>query len=290
MKRRISRRGFLGVLGGAALGVGVGLPLYVFRWEPYWLKVERNVLTFDERDGVPSGLRIVHLSDIHRSDIVPDSYIRKCVSKANELEPDLILLTGDYITGDVGWAAGLGELLAPLKASMGVWACLGNHDGGKWSARYGGPPGYNRVREELKKAGIGVLVNENVQLEYDGVPVTIVGMGDLWAGYFDPETTFQGIAPDGFVICLTHNPDTLEMLQGYPVDLFLCGHTHGGQVSVPLVGAPILPIEDTRYGGGLYRLSENYAYVNRGVGLLRKVRFNCRPEISFLRVLSRKAE
>ena len=255
--------------------------LYAFRWEPYWLTIERTVLAFDGKGAVPSGLRIVQLSDIHRSAIVPDSYIRECVSKVNELDPDLVFITGDCITGGEEWVDGLGELLSPLDAKLGVWASMGNHDGGEWAKVRGGPRDSGRVRGELEGAGIGVLENESVLLEHGGVPVRVVGMGDLWAGYFEPGEAFRGAREDEFVICLSHNPDTIGSLGGYPVDLLLSGHTHGGQVSIPFVGAPLLPVENTEYARGLHRIAGGYAYVNRGVGLLRKVRFNCRPEIAF---------
>ena len=284
MDKRKSRRVLWGSLCGVLILAWIGLMLYSLTWEPYWLKVERNVIAFDGGGRVPAGLKIVHLSDIHRSDIVPDSYISGCVSKVNGLEPDIVFLTGDYITGRKRWIEGLGELLAPLEAGMGVWAVPGNHDGGKWAAVRGGPTNPGRIREELERAGIGVLENESVRLQRAGVPFTVVGMGDLWSGSFDSLKAFQGIDPGQFVICLTHNPDTLRMLRDYPVDLFLCGHTHGGQVCLPFVGAPLLPVEDTRYSGGLYRLGRGFAYVNRGVGLLRKVRFNCRPEIALFEV------
>jgi len=106
---------------GALAAAWIAFMLYAFRVEPYWLTVEHTVLSFDEGERIPTGLRIVQLSDIHRSAIVPDSYIRECVSRVNALDPDLVLLTGDFITGMEEWADGVGELLAPLGATLGVW-------------------------------------------------------------------------------------------------------------------------------------------------------------------------
>ena len=275
MNLKINRRRFLRILGGSVAGVGVGVPLYSYFIEPYWLAVERQTLEFPPRHIPPSGLRIVHLSDLHRSEIVPDSYLRKCVSIANELNPDLTLLTGDYITGDRSWAASLGELLKLLHAKIGIYASLGNHDGGDWA-------GFDTsvVTRELQKAGIRVLVNESASLEHGCRPVAVVGLGDLWAGSFDPEAAFHDVSSSDFTIALSHNPDTLSRLRDFSANLILCGHTHGGQVCIPLAGPPILPVEDKRFSAGVYRIGDQIAYVNRGVGLLRRVRFNCRPEIA----------
>lgn len=280
MKPSLTRKRFLKILAVCVVGVGVGGALYASFLEPYWLVVERHCLKFGSNQSAPAGLRIVHLSDFHRSKIVPDSYLRECISKANELKPDLILMTGDYIMGKEKWANSLGDLLEPLRANLGVYATLGNHDGGKWAAAYGGILKTSVVKDELEKAGIRVLVNESVEVNYHGKRITLVGLGDLWAGQFDLPLGFQGVETSQFTIALSHNPDTIEELQNYPADLIFCGHTHGGQVRIPFWGPPILPIEDKQYAAGIYQVGEQVAYVNRGVGLLKRIRFNCRPEIA----------
>ena len=280
MKLKLARRRFLMIFVGLVIGVGIGGPLYVFFLEPYWLVVERHTLKFASRQDLPSGLRIVHLTDLHRSKIVADSYLRKCISKVNKLEPDLILMTGDYITGKSKWANSLGELLKLLRAKLGVYATLGNHDGGQWAAQHGGVPETSIIKSELEETGIRVLVNESVEVQYHNKTITLVGLGDLWAGEFNPSLAFQGVETSQFTIALSHNPDTIEKLRKYPADLILCGHTHGGQVRIPWSGAPILPIEDKRYSAGVYAIAERIVYVNRGVGLLKRIRFNCRPEIA----------
>lgn len=283
MKLKLTRRRFLQVLGGAAAGVAIGGPLYAFRFEPYWVATERISLTYNPENNPPSGLKIVHLSDLHYSKIVPADYLEKWFQETNQLQPDLILLTGDYITqtkNNSKWVQPLGKILASLQARLGVFASLGNHDGGEWA----GEP-TTAVREALQKAGIRVLINESVKLSYKNQSVTIVGLGDLWAGDFDTIKAFETVEPNEFTIALSHNPDTLKYLEKSTANLVLCGHTHGGQVCIPFIGPPILPVDDKRFSAGLYKVGGFYAYVNRGLGMLRKVRFNCRPEITWIDIV-----
>ena len=278
-KPRLSRRRLLKILAGSFVGAGLGGSLYSYFLEPYWLAVERHKLNFDRKYNPPSGLTIAHLTDLHRSEIVPDSYLQKCIAKVNSLKPDLVLLTGDYITWDVKWAESIGEILSSLKGRLGVFASLGNHDGGDWA----GFPS-DTVISSLEDAAIRVLINESVKLSFKGTSVTIVGLGDLWAGDFDAEAAFGNVDPGSFTITLSHNPDTIGNMLNYSSNLTLCGHTHGGQVWIPLIGPPILPVDDKTYSAGIYLEGEQTIYVNRGVGLLRRVRFNCRPEIAFIEI------
>lgn len=275
MKFHLTRRRFLKIAAGSVAGAGIASALYGYFLEPYRVAVEQHILRFAPGKNPPSGLRMVHLSDLHRSEVVPDSYLLECFSKANQLNPDLVVMTGDYITSGSKWSDSLGDLLASLQASLGIYATLGNHDGGQWAGFDTLP-----VREELEKAGIRVLTNESVALEHTGKPFTVVGLGDLWAGDFDPSKSFEGVKADRFTIALSHNPDTITALQEFNANIILCGHTHGGQVRIPLLGPLVLPVKDKRFSAGIYRVGEQIAYVNRGIGLLRRIRFNCRPEIA----------
>ncbi len=258
---------------------------YSFLVEPYWLAVERHSLEFASRDNPPCGLKIVQLSDLHRSKIVPDTYLGDCIATVNGLAPDLVVMTGDYITHGTRWVKGLRDVLTSLQAPLGIYAVFGNHDGGKWAARYGGSSDTSLVRRELEQAGIRTLVNQSLRLEYGGKAFTLVGLGDLWAEEFDAVAAFRRVEAEEFTIALSHNPDTITELQKYPANLILCGHTHGGQVRIPLVGSPIVPIADWKYTAGLFRMGEQVAYVNRGIGLMMKVRFNCRPEVTYLEIV-----
>jgi uncharacterized protein len=280
-----TRRKVVVALAGSVVAVGVGTPIDAFVLEPYWVVVENSRFDFAADRTPPVGMTIVQLSDIHHSDMVPRRYLERCVEQCNELQPDLIVLTGDYITGGLEWIEPLGEIFAPLSAPLGVFAVFGNHDGGVWASRHGGGlPDTTLMGQALETAGIRTLVNERIELVHRGVHFELVGLGDLWAGQFHPELAFHTIDRDRFTIVLSHNPDTIPALKEFRTDLILCGHTHGGQVSIPFIGPPILPIKQRQYSGGSYEIGSKKIYVNRGVGLVRKVRFNCRPEIACLEI------
>jgi len=279
-KPGLTRRRLLKILAGSFVGASLSGGLYSYCVEPYWLKIERHKLSFDKKFNPPSGLTIAHLTDMHRSGIVPDSYLQECVRKTNALKPDLVLLTGDYITWDKKWAVSLKEILGTLQGRLGVFASLGNHDGGDWAGFSS-----DAVRESLEDAGIHVLMNESIKLSFDDVPVTVVGLGDLWAGDFDAETAFDNVDSDCFAIALSHNPDTVSKICNYSSNLVLCGHTHGGQVRLPLIGAlDIVPYHKIRYDLGLFDIRGTKLYVNRGIGTaMLPIRMLCPPEITLFK-------
>lgn len=111
--------------------------------------------------------------------------------------------------------------------------------------------------------------------------LNLVGLGDLWAVEFAPERAFDGL-PAGPTVVLSHNPDTKDKLGKYSWELMLSGHTHGGQVVIPGVGAPWTPVQDKRYLDGLKPWGNRQIHVSRGVGNTRGIRFNCRPEVNLL--------
>ena len=113
--------------------------------------------------------------------------------------------------------------------------------------------------------------------------VQLVGVGDLWAGELDPARAFEG-ADGSTTIALTHNPDSKDALSFYKWALMLCGHTHGGQVALPLIGRPLAPVRDRRFVAGLHAWRDRQIYITRGVGNLYGLRLNCRPEVSLLRL------
>jgi predicted MPP superfamily phosphohydrolase len=141
------------------------------------------------------------------------------------------------------------------------------------------------VRELLGRAGVTLLHNAAETLRVRGRAVTLVGLGDMWAGELQPALAFDG--PDangGLRIVLAHNPDAKEALREYAWDVLLSGHTHGGQVKLPFVGPLLLPIRDRRFAEGLHRWEGRWVYVTRGVGNLHGIRFNCPPEVALLTV------
>jgi predicted MPP superfamily phosphohydrolase len=276
------RREFL--LGIGALGaLGIAYSRFV---ESGWIEVREQPIALP-RSRLSAPLTVLHLSDFHRSSSVPLAHIAKAIALGLECRPDLICITGDLITaGERHDLRQYGSVLQALPAAAPAVAVLGNHDGGAWSLGRGGFRDSDEVAGMLREAGFIVLVNESLVLDIAGNRVGLVGTGDLWAGWCDPQRAFRGLADQEVqaTFVLAHNPDTKDALGQYPWDLMLCGHTHGGQVVIPLLGAPIVPVRDRRYVAGLNRWVGRWVYTTRGVGSLYGIRFNCRPEVSILSV------
>lgn len=239
------------------------------------------------------GLSIVQLSDLHRSTVVSAAYLEHCVQMANALQPDLMVFTGDYLThalegalrGQMVYDArgrapellrDVTGIITRARAKLGVFAVLGNHD--HWYDA-------DAVTSALRSAGVTVLRNSHAEVHVGGDRLPIVGLGDHWTEGVDCRRAFAGV--DGpFTLTLMHNPDFFERWPQSGAHLILAGHTHGGQVKLPMVGSPVVPSRYGRkYSQGVFRHGDAVMYVNRGVGaLFPSVRFNCRPEISLFQL------
>lgn len=269
----VKRRNFLAALGGGAAWA---------HWlEPAWLKLTTVVCPVAGL-GSTRPIRLVHVSDLHASTVVPNRIIESAIDMAVAQQPDLICVTGDLVTHSndydpVWYRAALARL--PLVAP--TFATMGNHDGGQWSIRRGARFASGEVQNLVRSAGLRVLHNESTEHQMEGQRLEIVGLGDLWANEIHPQQAFQrdiGLPR----IVLSHNPDTKGMLAPWRWDVMLSGHTHGGQVVIPLVGSPWAPVADHRYLEGLKTWNGRWIHVSRGVGNAGGLRFNCRPEVSLL--------
>jgi predicted MPP superfamily phosphohydrolase len=247
--------------------------------EPWWLKTTAYTVPL----GLAGGkLRLLHLSDFH-ADPMPLEYLAKSVRAGIALKPDLICVTGDFITERYDQWDAYSALLAELPKAAPTFATLGNHDGGRW-ARHSGYADTNLTRELLARAKIPLLHNRLVPFEHPGGRLMLAGLGDWWADEMDAATAFRGHTrrADVPTVLLSHNPDTKDELLDQPWDLMLSGHTHGGQLSLPFVGEPFAPVRDKRYVRDLHQLGDRWLHITAGVGCLHTARFNCRPEISLL--------
>jgi predicted MPP superfamily phosphohydrolase len=280
---RLTRRRIL--LLGAVACVGAG-GAYTFGIEPIWLrKVELDV-RLERLAPAFRGFTIAQISDFHVGAGVPLDYLHGAADLANAEKPDLVALTGDYVHqgGDPKSADEAAAVVKTLEAP--AYAVLGNHDRAVYSAR-GCPDGgaVQRIRDALERAGVRVLVNERITLRRGDARLHVAGLGDLWLGTFRPDDVPLRDAT-GPTIALSHNPDTAHDLAGRGADLILSGHTHGGQVSIPFLGPPILPVRHREFAAGHFQLGDTQLYVNRGVGWLRRVRLFVRPEVTILRLRS----
>jgi predicted MPP superfamily phosphohydrolase len=276
MSKRVTRRRFLlGCLGIGAATVATptcGL-LYAFRIETDWLQVERVAVTIPQLSPDLDGFTIAHLSDLHLGPTESAADIRHAVNVTNALNPDLIALTGDFVYRSAEYAEPCAQELAALEASFGVVACLGNHD--HWENA-------SLIKQALTDVGISVLVNAGLSLAGGGLWVG--GVDDIWAGHPDLDAALDGASTGAAVILLAHEPDYADTVSKHgDVNLQLSGHSHGGQVRLPFIGAPVLPYLGRRYPVGLYRIGKLTLYTNRGVGTIYPpIRFNCRPEVALI--------
>jgi predicted MPP superfamily phosphohydrolase len=230
------------------------------------------------------GFTIALLSDFHYDPYFSVHPIRSAVEIVNGLHPDLIALTGDFVSvpwfGNTAKAAGDAEpcahLLEKLQAPHGVWSVLGNHDVFADS---------DRVTSALHAVGISVISNQSVAIEKDGARFWLGGVDDVLAGIPDLPGALQSVPSEEAVVLMAHEPDYADYVAGYPVDLQLSGHTHGGQVRIPFMRPLYLPALAKRYIWGLFKIRELSLYTNAGIGTVGvPVRWNCPPEITFITV------
>ena len=252
---------------GSALGVGYGL------MEAKWLGVNRVTLTIPNLPTAFKGKTLAFLSDLHHGPYVPLSYVRHAVEMTNALKPDLIALGGDYPHRSVKYIAPCVSELGRLHAPLGVYAVLGNHD-----HYYGGQP---HASAALRAVGIPELTNCGLWIEADGARLWLCGVDDFWRGRQNLPAALGGTTTRDAVILLSHNPDYVERIHDPRVGLVLSGHTHGGQVDIPIYGPPIVPsLYGQKYAHGLARGPVTQVFVSRGIGTISPpVRILCKPEI-----------
>jgi len=223
------------------------------------------------------GLRIVHLTDIHHSLFTPLEDVERAVHLANLLRPDLVALTGDYITLSPSYIWPAARALGKLRARLGVFAVLGNHD-------------FQVDAEEITRAlraqRIRVLRNAHFALRVGLAALWMVGVDDLWWGADDLPAALRAVPGRDPKILLCHNPLGVREAAAHDIDLVLSGHTHGGQVRLPVVGSVYGRSRlGTRFVEGWNRLDGTQIYVSRGIGkVLLPIRLGCPSEIACLRL------
>jgi predicted MPP superfamily phosphohydrolase len=274
----MTRRNFFLSAGGAA----VGSYTYAYHVEPSWLETTEKQVRI-ARGRLRRPLRILHLSDLHASEYIPIRYLRAAFAQGLAARPDLICLTGDFITSATDYdEAAFGAALRMLTAGAPVYAVTGNHDGGDWAARSGWYPTPARVTAMLAGAGVRVLDNRSEVVVTGAGAVRLVGLGDWWSNNCIAGEAFAGVrGGEEPVVCLNHNPDGKQECAEAPWELMLCGHTHGGQVHIPWYGPARVAILDKRYAAGLNSFAGGrWIHTTRGVGNILGFRMNCRPELS----------
>lgn len=273
-----TRRSFLTLAGtAAALSVAAaGAYGYATRIEPHWVETVHKRLPIK---ALPSSLEaktLLQLSDIHVGREVDDDYILSVFDHVRTLDPDIVVITGDFISHYRGIADQAARVYPHLpKGRLATLGIFGNHDYGRRSENTALA---NALHDIFDHAGLVMLQNQAVDI--DGL--RIIGLDDQWGPYFNPVPIMATVSAGDPVIVLSHNPDTADLpIWGDFDGWILAGHTHGGQCKPPFLPPPLLPVLNRDYVAGAYDLSGNRSlYINRGIGHLIKARFNARPEVT----------
>lgn len=273
----MKRRKFIRNTMIGAASIGVGTALYSWQVEPFWLEFVKKKMPVQNLPDELSGKTLMQISDIHIGNRFDYQYIIDSFTKAQQLKPDFVVYTGDFVSyEDERQFSQLAEVLPhAVKGKLGTVGILGNHDYGKnWSEQEVA----NQITSQLDEAGIQVLSNDQVDIN----GLTVIGLDDYWGLNFNPSLIMKraDFAQPSLVLC--HNPDVCDLdvwheYQGW----ILSGHTHGGQVRPPFLDPPILPVKNPAFSSGEIDLKDGRTlYINRAIGHLWQVRFNVRPEIT----------
>jgi predicted MPP superfamily phosphohydrolase len=240
-------------------------------------QITETEVFLDRLPAAYDGLRIVHLTDIHHSLYTPIEDVARAVHLSNQLKPDLVALTGDYVTLSPSFIWPVARALGRLRARLGVFAVLGNHD---FQA------GDSEVTSALRAQRIRVLRNTRIALRRRSSLLWIAGVDDLWWRAHDFKAALHGVPSHDAKILLCHNPVGIRAAAAFGVDLVLSGHTHGGQVKLPVVGSVFGRSKlGERFVEGWNCLNGTQIYISRGIGkVLLPLRLGCPPEIACLRL------
>jgi len=276
---RFNRRNF--ILGAGTLAAG--MTLYSGEFARHELDIAPRTFRISNLPSAFHGYRIVQISDIHLVEYTEPYFLEHVIRTINSLSPDLVLLTGDFVThGSLSWAVAkyaayrCAEIISTLTAPL-RYAILGNHDVAFDPAL---------VIHALTTHGTPVLINEHIAIEKNGSRLWLCGLEDPATSRPDLDLTIPA-DPAAPVILLSHEPDYADTVidhpRGHLVDLMLSGHSHGGQIRLPFLGPLILPPLGTKYPEGPYRFKQMQLYVNRGLGTVGlPLRLNCPPELTLL--------
>jgi predicted MPP superfamily phosphohydrolase len=279
--RQIHRRKFLGLAAGAGV-TAIAADGVLF--EPMRPSIVRKEIILKRWPARLDGFNIALLSDFHYDPIFSIHPIQSAVELVNRVRPDLVLLTGDFVTSPpfgnrsrgLADAEPCAQLLQKLQAALGLWAVMGNHDAAA---------GAYQVTAALRAAGVSVLSNAAAPIEHNGGRFWLAGVADVLQSSADLHSALQTVPSDEAVILMAHEPDYADYVARYPVDLQLSGHSHGGQIRLPLVPPLYLPPLGTKYYSGLYNIRELTLYTNVGLGTINvPVRLNCPPEVTLITV------
>jgi uncharacterized protein len=255
------------------LAVFVVLAVYCVLIEPAMIGYTTHEIPVKGLPRSFDGFKIVQITDVHLNIWTSPARVRAIVRRVNAMHPDLVVLTGDYVSFAKSNCVPSAKALGGLRAKHGVYAVLGNHD--YWTDA----PLMTRA---LRDQGIPVLFDEQRTITIGKERIQLVGTNDVWEGHPDYKKAFKDVSSREPCICIAHNPDAVLFMKGRRVDLLLSGHTHGGLINMPFIG-PLCTISHVgrKNSMGMFTMNGVRTYVSRGIGTgnFSHIRFRCPPEV-----------
>lgn len=283
-----ARRGFLAATANAITAAPFVAGAYGALYGRLNLEVTDRPVAIPRLPKAFDGFRIAQLSDLHIGPFMPQEQIRHYAEMTNALKPDLIALTGDFVTFDPSTQFAIVDALAGLHAPFGVWGCLGNHDA--WAGVE------DSITELFRQRGIRILRGESVDIAIRGDSFRLIGTDFQSRRRFGPSPAVANVLgnvapfidPARANILLSHNPDTFDRAADIGVSLSLAGHTHGGQAALEFISPEIAPSRlVTPYVAGWFQKPGSRLYVNRGIGTIGiPLRLGAPPEITVYKLLA----
>lgn len=252
-------------------GLGAAILLYSYL-ESRWIKTREIQLVSADVPESFQGWRVVFISDIHHGPFLSRERVSRLVKRINNREPDLILMGGDYVQRDAIYIQPFFDEIKGLKSTHGIYAVLGNHD--HWEDA-------QLTRQLMTRNNIRICDNKSYWVHEGKDSIKIGGVGDSWEDIQILDSTIFDLSKEHFSVLIAHNPDYLEYLDSDLIDLTVSGHTHGGQITLFGLWAPILPVvHGQKYRYGLKHFGDRQSYITSGVGTITPpLRLFCRPEI-----------
>ncbi|MEH7177357.1 metallophosphoesterase [Neobacillus vireti] len=292
MPQKLKRRTFLKRIFGTfltVLGLGSGGYFYAKRIEPSLLEINKLEIKHSLIPNSFNGIKIVQFSDTHLGFHYNLNQLKNLVKKINHLQPDIIIFTGDLLDEPNKYKEinKVAPILQQLKANMGKYCIYGNHDHGGYGSEI--------YKNLMELSNFTVLLNESLRIKQnDGSFISLLGIDDQMLGKPDLSLAMKQVTEDSFKLLLSHAPDIADEASAYQIHWQLSGHSHGGQVKIPFIGALVIPPFAKNYPEGFYSIGTSNPlslYVNRGIGTTRlPFRFMAKPEITVFTLVSAKTD